>query len=207
MKKIDRVIMVFVLFFMFTLTACGSNNSSSSNPNIQTSIHTHNWSLVSDSATCTQEGIKRFSCYCGQTKTETTKKTGHKYAETGDIICSVCGYQPDYYKTTTICDDETSITVSEHKYYTNWNTLNIDAEATVKFTITDNSEKLNFNVIAYSTGLTVFYLNICNSDGHQIGHVEISCASPVYKKYEKILELKEKIKKNKNYYYYISYRR
>ncbi len=45
------------------------------------SAHRHQWTLKSTtSATCTTDGVKTYSCHCGQTKTETTQKLGHNYS-------------------------------------------------------------------------------------------------------------------------------
>ena len=69
--------------------------------------HTHSHtSKVTTAATCTKDGVKTYTCSCGDSYTETIKATGHKYTEkvvapTYDTegytlhTCSVCG---DSYK-------------------------------------------------------------------------------------------------------------
>ncbi len=43
------------------------------------STHTHNYAeAVTKGATCTEDGVKTFTCVCGDTYTETIKATGHK---------------------------------------------------------------------------------------------------------------------------------
>ena len=63
----------------------------------------HTWVLESEEpATCTQNGSRTYSCYCGQTKTETVYASGHDYTyggweyedETQHVrtgTCDVCG--------------------------------------------------------------------------------------------------------------------
>ncbi|WP_028510321.1 leucine-rich repeat domain-containing protein [Ruminococcus sp. NK3A76] len=65
--------------------------------------HTHSYtSKVTTTATCTKNGVKTYTCSCGDSYTETIKATGHKYTEkvvkpTYDAqgytlhTCSVCG--------------------------------------------------------------------------------------------------------------------
>lgn len=67
--------------------------------------HVHSYtSAVTSEATCTKDGVKTFSCGCGDTYTEVIKATGHKYGEykynndatsekdgTETAVCSTCG--------------------------------------------------------------------------------------------------------------------
>lgn len=61
--------------------------------------HEHSWGegSVTTAATCTADGVKTFSCSCGENKTEAIAATGHSFggwtAEgNGHVrICSVCG--------------------------------------------------------------------------------------------------------------------
>ena len=54
--------------------------------------HTHSYSETATQPTCTESGIKTFTCECGDTYTETIDATGHK-DENGDYKCDYgCGY-------------------------------------------------------------------------------------------------------------------
>ena len=59
--------------------------------------HTHAWDggKVTKEATCKEEGVKTYTCACGETKTEKiAKTTAHTYK---DGVCSVCGAKdPNY---------------------------------------------------------------------------------------------------------------
>lgn len=54
--------------------------------------HTHDFQLVSDTATCTAAGTKTYQCSCGETKTEESAALGHSGVEQpdGSIVCSRC---------------------------------------------------------------------------------------------------------------------
>jgi len=55
---------------------------------------THSWDKgkTTTKATCTEAGEKLYTCkVCGDTKTETIKKTGHKYDHNCDTTCNTCG--------------------------------------------------------------------------------------------------------------------
>ena len=56
--------------------------------------HTHNYtSKVAKNATCTQEGVKTFSCSCGESYIEMIVKTSHSYkTTTTDATCTNDGY-------------------------------------------------------------------------------------------------------------------
>ena len=55
--------------------------------------HTHNYiETVTKKATCTEDGVKTFTCNCGKTYTETIPATGHKYVtETHEATCTSIG--------------------------------------------------------------------------------------------------------------------
>ena len=59
-------------------------------------VSAHEWGdgVVVTAATCLKTGLKRFTCVCGETKTEKIEKTAHLYAETwstdGDKHWHVC---------------------------------------------------------------------------------------------------------------------
>ena len=54
--------------------------------------HTHDFQLVSDTATCTAGGTKTYRCSCGETKTEESAALGHSGVEQSDgsLVCSRC---------------------------------------------------------------------------------------------------------------------
>ncbi len=53
-------------------------------------IHEHEYTLSDNTATCTEDGVKTYTCSCGDSYTEEVKATGHKFVN-GE--CSVCGYK------------------------------------------------------------------------------------------------------------------
>lgn len=54
--------------------------------------HTHDFQLISDTATCTAGGTKTYRCSCGETKTEESAALGHTPAQQADgsVVCSRC---------------------------------------------------------------------------------------------------------------------
>lgn len=54
--------------------------------------HTHDFQLVSDTATCTAAGTKTYQCSCGETKTEESAALGHSGVTQpdGSVVCSRC---------------------------------------------------------------------------------------------------------------------
>jgi hypothetical protein len=46
-----------------------------------TAAHTHSWDggTITQAATCTGNGVKTYTCACGETKTETINATGHTW--------------------------------------------------------------------------------------------------------------------------------
>ena len=57
--------------------------------------HSHSYTVkVTTAATCTDKGVKTYTCTCGDSYTEVIPATGHNYV---DGVCSVCGAaDPDY---------------------------------------------------------------------------------------------------------------
>ena len=51
--------------------------------------HTHEYSLSSDTATCTEDGVKTYTCSCGDSYTEESKATGHHMVGNK---CDKCDY-------------------------------------------------------------------------------------------------------------------
>lgn len=54
--------------------------------------HTHDFQLISDTATCTADGTKTYRCSCGETKTEESAALGHSGVTQpdGSVVCSRC---------------------------------------------------------------------------------------------------------------------
>ena len=54
--------------------------------------HTHDFQLISDTATCTAGGTKTYRCSCGETKTEESAALGHSGVtqSDGSLVCSRC---------------------------------------------------------------------------------------------------------------------
>lgn len=54
--------------------------------------HTHDFQLISDTATCTAGGTKTYRCSCGETKTEESAALGHSGVAQldGSVVCSRC---------------------------------------------------------------------------------------------------------------------
>lgn len=79
MKKILVVLLaMLMLVSMFAFTACGGDGH----------IHFYGfWSVISD-ATCTTDGLRSKSCYCGDAIIETIPATGHNMV---GGVCTECG--------------------------------------------------------------------------------------------------------------------
>ena len=95
------------------LLSWGEWNHGLSNSTWHYSSHSHQWSLKSTtSATCTADGVKTYSCHCGNTKTETITKLGHNYSGTPSYTWTQTsgGYQV---KGTKYCSRNSSHTVTE----------------------------------------------------------------------------------------------
>lgn len=90
--------------------------------------HTHSYSSkVTKAATCTQKGVKTFTCSCGKSYTEDIKATGHSYSAktTQEPTCAVAGVKT---YTCTCGDTYTeSIPTTAHSH-----TMKITADATGK---------------------------------------------------------------------------
>jgi hypothetical protein len=54
----------------------------------ETPAHTHAWDsgTVTQAATCTSNGVKTYSCSCGQTKTEAIGATGHNWVAQTTVV-------------------------------------------------------------------------------------------------------------------------
>ena len=86
----------------------------------KTETHTHSWGsgTITRDATCTQSGVRTYTCSCGQTKTESIPATGHQYSDwvvTTQPKCTQSGVQTSTcYK----CGDTKtqSVSATGHQY-------------------------------------------------------------------------------------------
>jgi hypothetical protein len=100
----------------------------------ETPAHTHAWDsgTVTQVATCTSNGVKTYSCSCGQTKTETINATGHNWVEqtttvhhdavgeyqqvkTGTVKVVICGCGETFYDNESVNNHKAS---TGHGHYT-----------------------------------------------------------------------------------------
>ncbi|WP_242841295.1 leucine-rich repeat protein [Ruminococcus sp. NK3A76] len=110
-KYVDKVVAPTTTaqgYTLHTCSVCGASYKDKYTDKL-TPSHTHSYtSKITTAATCTKNGVKTYTCSCGDSFTETIKATGHKYTEkvvkpTYDAqgytlhTCSVCG---DSYKDT-----------------------------------------------------------------------------------------------------------
>lgn len=72
MKKIAIALMLVMTFALcFAFVGCGDNEESNVNP-----CKTHDWELVTNTATCIEDGLAKYKCAnCGEEKEETAKAT------------------------------------------------------------------------------------------------------------------------------------
>ena len=79
--------------------------------------HTHNYiETVTKKATCTEDGVKTFTCNCGGTYTEIIPATGHKYVtETYKATCTAIGVSIKKCKS---CGTVASVTTTPAKGHT-----------------------------------------------------------------------------------------
>ena len=85
---------------------------------IKTNPHTHSYtSKIAKSATCTEAGVKTYTCSCGDQYTETIKASGHKYVTT--VVPPTCTEKGYTVHTCSVCKDEYTDTYTKvlgHKY-------------------------------------------------------------------------------------------
>jgi hypothetical protein len=123
----------------------------------KTPAHTHSWDsgTVTQTATCTSNGVKTYSCSCGQTKTESIGATGHNWVaqttvvhhdaegmyqqvKTGDQKVIICGCGETFYDTDSYHSHRASMNhyhntvTTEPTYETQW----VETQAAYDETIT-----------------------------------------------------------------------
>ncbi len=70
--------------------------------------HTHDYTLSSDTSTCTADGVKTYTCSCGDSYTEDAKAAGHHMVtKNGKSVCDICGYE--YIPTAAVTPVPTSV--------------------------------------------------------------------------------------------------
>ena len=98
----------------YTCTVCGETKSETMEPSVPIEpdepivpTHTHSWDdgEITIAATCKEEGIKTYTCSCGETKTEPIAKLAEHSYNNGTISGSVKTY------TCTLCGDMYNETV------------------------------------------------------------------------------------------------
>ncbi len=76
----------------------------SNGENIIYKVHTHSYtSKVTKPATCITEGIKTFTCSCGDSYTETIPKTAHSYKAT--VVAPTCTAKGHTLHTCSVCEN------------------------------------------------------------------------------------------------------
>lgn len=107
MKKI--LTLLFALAMLSCLTACGGNKESKSttpSTTAATEPHTHSYkSEVTTAAICDKEGVKTFTCACGDSYTEKIDATGeHAWGEWTTETVAMIGRYGSQKRTCRICE-------------------------------------------------------------------------------------------------------
>ena len=81
MKKRTMTLLFAVFMCVGMLTACGNNDAKTSeNVTEKAEAHEHSYTeVVTTAATCTEDGLKTYTCECGDTYTEVIPATGHSF--------------------------------------------------------------------------------------------------------------------------------
>ena len=83
----------------------------------KTAAHTHQYTVSVKDAACTEDGVKTYTCECGDSYTETIPATGHSYTET--VVDSTCTSEGYKQYTCSKCGDTyigSSIAMKEHTW-------------------------------------------------------------------------------------------
>lgn len=118
MKKRTMTVVLAVCMCVGMLTACGNKDvKTSETENVavteKTEAHEHSYKeAVTTAATCTEEGVKTYTCECGDTYTEAIPATGHSF--TNYVYNEDATYEADGTETAK-CDncDETDTRTAE----------------------------------------------------------------------------------------------
>ena len=105
MKKIVNMVLCVMLLFAMTVPAYAEETAESQPVKETTAVptetrHVCSFELTSDTASCTEAGIKTYTCSnadCGETKTENSPAKGHSYGSAVKVddanhksVCSAC---------------------------------------------------------------------------------------------------------------------
>lgn len=104
MKKTVQLLLCLLLVISLAVPALASETGEAPTQAPETqppaeTVHQHNWSSVSvtTAPTCTEGGIRTYTCACGAASTEEIAASGHSYGDwsrgqsTHERTCSVCG--------------------------------------------------------------------------------------------------------------------
>lgn len=103
MKKLMRLLLCVLLVMSLAVSGSASETQESVQPVTETepkeTTHTHDWGsgTVTTAATCTTDGLRTYTCSCGETATETIDATGHAFGDwyQGSTVhertCGTCG--------------------------------------------------------------------------------------------------------------------
>lgn len=116
MKRRTMTLLFAVCMCVGMLTACGNNEAKTPETETvteKTEAHEHSYKeTVTTAATCTEEGVKTYTCECGDTYTEAIPATGHSF--TNYVYNEDATYEADGTETAK-CDncDETDTRTAE----------------------------------------------------------------------------------------------
>ncbi|MBQ7033954.1 MAG: hypothetical protein IJN25_09910 [Clostridia bacterium] len=113
MKKF--LALLFVLAMLFCLTACGEKKGAENNSTPE-AYHVHSYSSkVTTEATCGTEGVKTFTCACGETYTEKIAATGeHAWGNWTTETAALVGKDGTQKRTCTACAATETGTTTEN---------------------------------------------------------------------------------------------
>ena len=83
------------------------------------SVHTHKYtSTVTKAATCTEDGVRTYTCSCGDSYTEVIKATGHKFGAWTTTTAATCTKNGVQTRTCSVCGEKETRTIAAtgHKY-------------------------------------------------------------------------------------------
>ncbi len=95
MKRILSLLacIVMALTLVFAFSSCDLINDLLGGNDIPPeSEHTHDYTLTSDSATCTEDGVKTLTCECGDFYEQPSAAKGHDF---DGLTCKNCGAEAD----------------------------------------------------------------------------------------------------------------
>lgn len=86
MKRITKTVLLTASLFFPLWSLSGCTNATSSSVTESLCEHVYDEGKVSKEPTCTEEGVKTYTCkLCGASKTETIPALGHLFPETGAV--------------------------------------------------------------------------------------------------------------------------